>query len=119
MAEDGERMRKEYEFKIATMQTRITGLERDLEDVQEREQRWMESENRVRTMEQELSELRRVSRRLDFWWPSRSSCATCLANGGEDLVDAIDPARIGGVAGRAREGEGHRGASGEARPGGD
>ena len=67
VAEDGERMRKEYEFKIATMQTRITGLERDLEDVQEREQRWMESENRVRTMEQELSELRRVSRRLDFW----------------------------------------------------
>lgn len=69
VAEDGERVRKEYEYKIATMQTRITGLERDLEDVQDRERKWMDSEKRVRTMEQELSELRRVSRalRFSFW----------------------------------------------------
>ncbi|KAI0629097.1 hypothetical protein C8Q77DRAFT_1145039 [Trametes polyzona] len=57
--EEAERMRREYEFKIATMQTRITGLERDLEDVQEREQKWLDGEQRVRAMEQELEELRR------------------------------------------------------------
>ena len=64
VAEDNERVRREYEFKIATMQTRITGLERDLEDVQERERKWVESEKRVRAMESELSELRRVSTSL-------------------------------------------------------
>ena len=55
-----DRVRKEYELKIATMQTRITSLERDLEDVQDREQRWQDGETRVRAMEQELDELRRV-----------------------------------------------------------
>ena len=57
---DDERIRREYEYKIATMQTRITGLERDLQDAQDREQKWMEGEQRVRAMEQELDELRRV-----------------------------------------------------------
>ena len=61
VAGDEERVRREYEFKIATMQKRIAGLERDLEDVQDREQKWADGENRVRTMEQELNELRRVS----------------------------------------------------------
>ncbi|RPD53407.1 hypothetical protein L226DRAFT_473083, partial [Lentinus tigrinus ALCF2SS1-7] len=59
VAGEDERVRREYEFKIATMQTRITGLERDLQDVQDREQKWMDGEKRVRTMEQELVELRR------------------------------------------------------------
>ena len=58
--EEGERIRREYEFKIATMQTRVTGLERDLEDAQLREQKWAESEERVRTMENELEELRQA-----------------------------------------------------------
>ncbi|KAI0665719.1 hypothetical protein C8Q78DRAFT_1063711 [Trametes maxima] len=57
--EDQERMRREYEYKIATMQTRITSLERDLEDVQEREMKWLDGENRIRAMEQELDEMRR------------------------------------------------------------
>ncbi|KAI0363111.1 hypothetical protein BV20DRAFT_204698 [Pilatotrama ljubarskyi] len=57
--EEQERMRRDYEYKIATMQTRITGLERDLEDVQERELKWLDGEQRVRAMEQELDELRR------------------------------------------------------------
>ncbi|KAI0090600.1 hypothetical protein BDY19DRAFT_936134 [Irpex rosettiformis] len=59
--EEGERIRREYEFKIATMQTRITGLERDLEDAQLREQKWAESEERVRIMETELEELRQLA----------------------------------------------------------
>lgn len=58
--EEGERIRREYEFKVATMQSRITGLERDLEDSQLREQKWAESEERVRAMEMELEELRLV-----------------------------------------------------------
>lgn len=62
VAGDDDRVRKEYEFKIATMQSRITSLERDLEDVQDREQKWLDGETRVRTMEQELGDLRRVSR---------------------------------------------------------
>ena len=60
VAGEDELMRRDYEYKIATMQARITSLERDLEDVQEREQRWTDGENRVRAMEQELLELRRV-----------------------------------------------------------
>ncbi|EJF55728.1 hypothetical protein DICSQDRAFT_130488 [Dichomitus squalens LYAD-421 SS1] len=59
VAGEDERMRREYEFKIATMQKRIAGLERDLEDVQDREQKWADGEDRVRAMEQELNELRR------------------------------------------------------------
>ncbi|CAL1711181.1 unnamed protein product [Somion occarium] len=57
-AEDQERIRRDYEYKIATMQTRITTLERDLEDSQHREQKAAESEQRVRQMEGELEELR-------------------------------------------------------------
>ncbi|KII95770.1 hypothetical protein PLICRDRAFT_34713 [Plicaturopsis crispa FD-325 SS-3] len=57
--EDQERLRREYEFKIATMQSKITGLERDLGDVEEREQKWLEGEKRVRQMEEELAGLRR------------------------------------------------------------
>lgn len=60
-AEDQERVRRDYEYKIATMQTRIASLERDLEDVKEREQKASESEKRVRVLEDELDELRRVS----------------------------------------------------------
>ena len=63
MGEDVESLRREYEYKIATMQTRIAGLERDLEDAQERERKWQESEGRVREMEDDLMELQRVSGR--------------------------------------------------------
>lgn len=66
--EEGERIRREYEFKVATMQTRITGLERELEDAQLREQKWAESEERVRTMENELEELRQVSFHRNSKW---------------------------------------------------
>lgn len=59
--DEAERVRREYEFRIATMQTRITGLEHELEDAHLREQKWAESEERVRTMEDELEELRHVS----------------------------------------------------------
>ena len=69
------------------MQTRITGLERDLEDVQEREQRWTDGENRVRAMEQELLELRRV-RFLNFFQIIISRGHT-VGRRGEDFVHAV------------------------------
>ncbi|PCH36738.1 hypothetical protein WOLCODRAFT_109116 [Wolfiporia cocos MD-104 SS10] len=56
--EEQERVRRDYEYKIATMQTRIGSLERDLEGAQQREQQWAESEERVRVVEEELRELR-------------------------------------------------------------
>jgi hypothetical protein len=86
-------MRREYEYKIATMQNRIAGLERDLggkgerererergererverekmreREIREREGRLVEAEERVRVMEEELLGLRRVSVSfLSFW----------------------------------------------------
>lgn len=62
--EEGERIRRDYEYRIATMQKRITDLERDLEDAQLREQNWGQSAERVRAMEEELEELRRVRTHL-------------------------------------------------------
>ncbi|KZT04794.1 uncharacterized protein LAESUDRAFT_727653 [Laetiporus sulphureus 93-53] len=55
--EEQERMRRDYEYKVATMQKRITMLERDLEDVQQREKRWTAGEERVQNVEEELREL--------------------------------------------------------------
>ena len=56
-----EKMRRDYEYKIATMQSRIAGLERDLGGQGERENKWIEGEEKVRVMEEELAGLRRVS----------------------------------------------------------
>ena len=58
--EDSEKIRSEYEYKVATMQTRIAKLERDLEDAHLREEKWAESDERARGMEAELEELRQV-----------------------------------------------------------
>lgn len=61
LSEDQEKMKRDYEYKIATMQTQITNLQRDLGDSEEKERRWKEGEARVRQMEEELIGLRRVS----------------------------------------------------------
>lgn len=57
--EEHEKMRRDYEFKIATMQSRIAGLEREVEGAGERERRRSESDERVQQLEAELDELRR------------------------------------------------------------
>ena len=57
---DHERMKRDYEYKIATMQSRITGLERDLENAHLRSQESAGSDERIRVMEAELGEFRRV-----------------------------------------------------------
>lgn len=58
---DQEKMRRDYEFKIATMQTQITNLQRDLGDASETERKWQEGDARVRQLDEELSTFRRVS----------------------------------------------------------
>lgn len=82
--EENEKIRRDYEYRVATMQKRITGLERDLEDAQLREQKWAESEERVRMMEEELEELRTV--RVPVAQLS-SSTDGCVASSGENGLD--------------------------------
>ncbi|KAG7449778.1 uncharacterized protein BT62DRAFT_885871 [Guyanagaster necrorhizus] len=59
VSEDNEKMRRDYEYKIATMQTQITNMQRELGDSEQRERKWQEGEARVRQMEEELQVLRR------------------------------------------------------------
>ncbi|KAL0577750.1 component of the polarisome [Marasmius crinis-equi] len=56
---DQEKMRRDYELRIATMQTQITNLQRDLEDSQQDELKLKDSEARVQQMEEELNTFRR------------------------------------------------------------
>jgi hypothetical protein len=58
--EEEERIRREYEYKIATMQNKITGLERDLEYAGEKERNNADGNARAAQLEQELDEFRRV-----------------------------------------------------------
>lgn len=66
--ENVEGLRRDYEFKLATMQSRITGLERELEDAGERERRLREvaSEDKVAKLEIELKALTEVKYLLAF-----------------------------------------------------
>jgi hypothetical protein len=79
VSEDQEKIRRDYEYKIATMQTQITNLQRDLGDVGEKERRWREGEAKVRQMEEELVGLRRVSNfvRINALLGSYVPCGTC------------------------------------------
>lgn len=54
-----ERLRRDYEFKIATMQNRITTLERDLANAEQREGELHESQQRIRLLEEEVDGFRR------------------------------------------------------------
>ncbi|CAA7259162.1 unnamed protein product [Cyclocybe aegerita] len=58
VSEDAEKMRRDYEYKIATMQTQITNLQRDLGEAAANEKKRQESELRVRNLEEELMGLR-------------------------------------------------------------
>ncbi|KAG6884997.1 hypothetical protein C0993_006648 [Termitomyces sp. T159_Od127] len=54
-SEDQSKMKREYEYKIATMQTQITNLQREIGDFDGKERRLAEAESRVRQMEEELA----------------------------------------------------------------
>ncbi|KAF8995499.1 hypothetical protein BDQ17DRAFT_1545214 [Cyathus striatus] len=58
-SEDQEKLRRDYEYKIATIQTQVTTLQRELGDKKETEKKWKESEARVRQLEEELVGIRR------------------------------------------------------------
>ena len=58
--EDQEKLRRDYEYKIATMQTQIANLQRDLGDNAELEKKRKESENKVKQLEEELASIRQV-----------------------------------------------------------
>ena len=59
--EDSDKIKKDYEYKIVTMQTQISNLHRDLEDMNEKDQKLKAAEAKVWQMEQELVAVRRVS----------------------------------------------------------
>ena len=62
-SEDSEALRKEYEYKIATMQSRITTLERSMEEAEERGRRMRDegAEEKAKVLEEEIRFLRDVS----------------------------------------------------------
>lgn len=66
MGDEQEKLRRDYEFKIATMQSRITSLERDLE------QRELGAQQTTRRLEDELEGFRKVNTEDFFPWQSLS-----------------------------------------------
>lgn len=58
--DEHERLRREYEFKIATMQNRITTLERDLTNAEQQEGDLRESQQRIHLLEDEIDGFRKV-----------------------------------------------------------
>jgi hypothetical protein len=59
-AEDPERLRRDYEYKIATMQTQITNLQRELGDAGDNITRLRAGDSVVQQLEDELSSFRQV-----------------------------------------------------------
>jgi hypothetical protein len=57
-------VRRNYEYRIATMQAQITSLQRDLGDAMERESKWKDGEAKLATkvmqMEEEIVSMRQV-----------------------------------------------------------
>lgn len=58
--EEEEKIRREYEYKIATMQNKIAGLERNLEDADGKSRSNADGNARAAQLEQELNEFKKV-----------------------------------------------------------
>lgn len=58
--DDSEKMRRDYEFRIATMQSRIANLEREIEDGDVRTRQLELSDQRIKQLEDDLDKFRRV-----------------------------------------------------------
>ncbi|KAG5645418.1 hypothetical protein DXG03_006242 [Asterophora parasitica] len=80
-SEDQDKIKREYEYKIATMQTQITNLQRDLGDADEKERRSQQGEARVKQMEEELESLRRRAE-------EQGSTMRALQNELDELLEA-------------------------------
>ncbi|KAG6333822.1 hypothetical protein ID866_5270 [Astraeus odoratus] len=63
--DEQERLRREYEFKIATMQQRIVALERDAANAEQRDKELRDSQQRARLLEEELDGFRKASTRAE------------------------------------------------------
>ena len=59
-ADEHERLRREHEFKIATMQGRIVTLERDLVNAEQREKELRDGHQRIKLLEEEIDGFRKV-----------------------------------------------------------
>lgn len=59
IVEEQEKLRREYEYKIATLQGQISSLQRDAEDMAEKDRRLRDSDARVKQLEDELAGFRR------------------------------------------------------------
>ena len=68
VTDDAQKMRSEYEYKIATMQMQISNLQRDLVNATETEKLLQESEKRVKKLEEELSGVRQVNPLFFFFF---------------------------------------------------
>ena len=64
--EDGEKVRRDYEFRIAKMQSRIVTLERSVEDGDVRARQHDQSDQRIKQLEDELDKFRRVCLLMTF-----------------------------------------------------
>ena len=60
LADEQEKLRREYEFKIATLQGQISNLHRDAGDVADKDRKLRDSETHVKQLEDELAGFRRV-----------------------------------------------------------
>jgi len=58
--EDSEKIRRDYEFRIAKMQSRIVTLEREIEDGDVRARQLEQSDQRIKQLEDELDKFRCV-----------------------------------------------------------
>jgi hypothetical protein len=75
LADEQEKLRREYEFKIATLQGQISNLHRDAGDVADKDRKLRDSETHVKQLEDELAGFRRV--RFDSL-----SMYICIIDGG-------------------------------------
>jgi protein SPA2 len=66
--EEEEKIRREYEYKIATMQNKIAGLERDLEDADEKSRKNEDGNTRAAKFELELNEFKKVRPFIVILW---------------------------------------------------
>jgi hypothetical protein len=60
VTDDAQKMRTEYEYKIATMQTQISSLQNDLTTAAQAEKLFLDSEMRVKQLEEDLFGFRQV-----------------------------------------------------------
>lgn len=60
VSDDAQKMRTEYEYKIAAMQIQISNMQRDLNNATDAEKLYQDSERRAKQLEEDLSGFRQV-----------------------------------------------------------